>query len=156
MAQKKRPRKSPMSLVSGSVFTKKKAGSATVLEQPAQVGQLSAGTPQKRTCFNTKYATFIKVYVTGEYNRVGGEEAWLDIMDEYGMLIKTEKSDTALDLLRKITYCNWQLKVVEVALSIGGLRDLWRPKLAEALTEAGFSYVKNLDDDKKYQKQLDK
>lgn len=95
------------------------------------------------------------MYTTKEYHHVGGEQAWNNILDEYSSMLKTENSDKQFDLYKRIAYNQWRLKIVEIVMSDGGLRDMWRPKLADSLVEAGFDYVQNIEDDKKYQRQLD-
>lgn len=137
----------------GSGFTKKVtkqnfASGQTVLENRSK-----DIIHPKKTCSNTLYATFIKVYVTKEYNRIGGQEVWEDMLQEYSGLIKTQNSDKIFEIWKSINFNEWRLLVVETCVS--GLREMYSEVAANALVEAGFDYVVNLEDDEAYQKQLD-
>lgn len=116
--------------------------------------QLNDTIALKKTCRNTLYTTFIKVYTTKEYNRIGGEKVWDDMLQEYSTLIKTENSDQIFDIWRRMQFNEWRLNIIET--TVDSLREMYRASFADALVEAGFDYVENIEDDKEYQKQIDR
>jgi len=115
--------------------------------------QLSNTLPQVNTCRNTLYEVFIVVYLSGRTELVGGPEVWEDMMNEYADLMRVGSAGDIFEVWKKIVFCDWQLTVAERCLDI--LRDLYVVSAANALLEAGFDYIENIEDDKAYQRQLD-
>ena len=149
----KKPKTSQMSQENGLVSIATTETPGLLLEQTRSGSLLSATSPRRKTCSTLKYWIFIEVYVQEDYDRIGGKQVWDDIIQEYAGLIKTDEVVEAFDLWRQIEYNEWRLSVAETAISY--LRDIYSAKGADALVEAGFSYIENLQDEKTYQKQLD-
>lgn len=118
---------------------------------------IRSSTMSRLNCSTLKYDKFIKTYVqyqeTGEATLVGGKEIWLDILDEYSTLIKSEKADDIFECWKKIEIAETRLRIVDTCT--GRLREMYSPAAAEALVEHGFDMVHNLDDEEVYQKQID-
>lgn len=150
---KRRLKKQQTKAESGLVSTEKKESSNTQSVKTQSGEGLSGTLPRRKTCNNTKYALFIKVYVTGETALIGGDEAWRDMLEEYADMLHIGKAKEGFKLWMKILYCDWQLTVVESCANT--LRDFFIQSCADALVEAGFTWVQNIEDDAAYQKQID-
>ena len=105
------------------------------------------------TCETLKYYTYIEVSVTDNFDLVGGEENWSEILQEFSSLIKTEKSNSILECWKKINVAERKMEFVESTLLF--FKEWYSEPVALALVEMGFPYIQNLENTEDYRRQLE-
>jgi hypothetical protein len=108
-----------------------------------------------------KYDAFIEIMDKGDISlmTLSGnpsqeelEGAWLQLLQEYSDLVRTDKTNNIFEVWLKIEGLRWKIDFVDKALEVLKLQH--DETTASALVELGYDYVQPLEDREAYLKQV--
>lgn len=114
-----------------------------------------------QSCKTLPYGKFILIMVNQEFsyliisgtpNKEKLQETWHNILDEYSDLIHTDKSDTILQIYKKMQYNIWKQNFL--AATLDTLKDRYDEEVALMVCNLGYDLIQPLKDRELYLRQI--